>query len=145
VITANWSSRTFHVTFGYCLVNSVVSAFGVGKPVSKYASIVTGALPHVGAADAVALLVVGVVSEALPPGPPQPVATHAATVTAANAPLRQWARTRPNICISSVDGPRGWNQLLRKRLLNRISRPLVLRRMLGRVKSRRAVQGEVAG
>ncbi len=35
VITANWSSRMSHVTFGCCLVNSVVSALGSGKPVSK--------------------------------------------------------------------------------------------------------------
>jgi len=73
---------------------------------------VTGPLPHVGAADAVALLAVDVVSEALPPGPPQPATTHAASATTASAPLRQSARIRPNICISSVDELRGWDLLL---------------------------------
>ena len=35
VITANWSSRMSHLTFGNCLVNSSERFFGSGKPVSK--------------------------------------------------------------------------------------------------------------
>ena len=34
VMTANWSWRMFHFTFGYCLVNSAMSEFGTWNPVS---------------------------------------------------------------------------------------------------------------
>src|SRR5579875_925717 len=49
VMTANGSSRIFHVTFGYCLVNSLVSSTVPGKPVSKYPCRVTGLVPQLAA------------------------------------------------------------------------------------------------
>src|SRR5437588_10407558 len=42
----NWSCVMFHVTFGYCFVNSALSLNGRSNPVSKYAFNVTGAVPQ---------------------------------------------------------------------------------------------------
>src|ERR1700704_3745905 len=42
----NWSCVIFHVTFGYCFVNSAPSLKGRSKPVSKYAFNFPGAVPQ---------------------------------------------------------------------------------------------------
>src|SRR6185369_3020299 len=66
VMTANWSSRISHFTFGYCLVNSSARSFGSGKPVSKYPLRVIGAVLHVGEVVGEAPLFGAAVDELLP-------------------------------------------------------------------------------
>ncbi len=69
------------VTFGNCLVNSVVRSFGSGKPVSKYAFIVTGSVPQVtespAAADPVDALLLDEDGAVEAPGAEQALMTSA--------------------------------------------------------------------
>src|SRR5690242_1623254 len=46
VITANASWRIFQFTLGYCRWNSFIRLMGTWNPVSTYAFIVTGFVPH---------------------------------------------------------------------------------------------------
>jgi hypothetical protein len=81
------------------LENSVVSALGVGKPVSKYAARVTGDVPQVGGAanDVLGAAAWGL----LPPGPLQPAASDPPNATAASAARCRQARVRRDIDVSS--------------------------------------------
>jgi hypothetical protein len=67
---------------------------------------------------------VGMVSEALPPGPPQPAATHAASATTASAALRQSARTRPNICVLFDEIDRDDGDTHRQATMHRVAMPV---------------------